>query len=443
MLLIAACTLTAASCEPTADEVGTDTVRVGTVAEVVDVPAAVTARAVATLTAPDSGRLARLTVGPGAKVKAGTVIAVIDAPAARKRLTDATTALAAASGAAGGVRGVNLAGSQRRVDKAAEEAFTAARAATAKVGDPAVRAALVAHVTAAERQYEAAAATSRRLVGQVQRGIADVSRAVSALGAAQRAQAQAAYDLAGAAVQALTLRAPISGVVQPGGPAGGAGGSSLTDLISAATGGSGAAPTGPVAAGAGSAPVAGVDDQLAQGDLVTAGTAIVTIVDVSQLGLAGEVDETDVLLVRPGVAAAVELDAAPGAVYRATVRSVDLLPTASSRGGVAYRLRLSLDGGEAADGAGPAPTPRPGMTAVAHLRVRDAPDAITVPAAAVFRAEGGDAVWLITDGKAVRQPVTVGVQGEDLVQVTNGLRAGQRVVVRGTDKVKQGMGLPR
>ena len=59
------------------------------------------------------------------------------------------------------------------------------------------------------------------------------------------------------------------------------------------------------------------------------------------------------------------------------------------------------------------------MSAVAHLRVRTAADAVAVPAAAVFTADGGDAVWLVRDGQAVRQQVTVGVQGEDLVQIAH------------------------
>ena len=60
------------------------------------------------------------------------------------------------------------------------------------------------------------------------------------------------------------------------------------------------------------------------------------------------------------------------------------------------------------------------MSAVAHLRVRTATTRSTVPAAAVFTADGGEAVWLVKDGEAVQQQVVVGVQGQDLVQVTDG-----------------------
>ena len=163
--------------------------------------------------------------------------------------------------------------------------------------------------------------------------------------------------------------------------------------------------------------------------------------DTSALGLLADVDETDVLLVTAGVRAQVELDAAPGATYEAAVGSVDILPTTSARGGVAYHVRLTLGPGRYSDGR-PAPTPRPGMSAVAHLAVREAHDAVTVPAAAVVRADGRDAVWVVRDGKASRVVVTLGVQGPDKVQVVSGVVPGDRVVVKGADRVKPGQTVP-
>ena len=104
-------------------------------------------------------------------------------------------------------------------------------------------------------------------------------------------------------------------------------------------------------------------------------------------------------------------------------------------------MRLDLGKGTYADGAA-APAPRPGMSAVVRLRVREAADAVTVPAAAIFNADGRDTVWAVRGGKAERVPVTVGVQGEDVVQVTDGLGDGQRIVVGGADQVSAGQDLP-
>ncbi|MEH1056213.1 efflux RND transporter periplasmic adaptor subunit [Micromonospora sp. CPCC 206171] len=425
---------TAASCGDDESTVALAPAGRAAVAEVIDAPATVTARAAATLTAPADGTVSSLRVQPGQRVRRGQVLAVINSPSAQERLRQARDALRAAERAGRGV-GVGDLGIRRRgTDQAADEAFDAARNAAGKIADQQVRDALLAQVTSAQQQYAAAARTADQAVRSVQRGVAGLNSAVGALSAAQRLQARQAYDLAKATVDALTLRAPIGGVVQPGGAPGG-GGTDLSALLGGGQVPAGIDPSALTPSRAGPPP--GVDDAVVAGGRVTAGTPVLTIVDTGALGLLAEVDETDVLLVRPGLVADVELDAVTGASYDATVRSVDVLPTSSARGGVTYRVRLALGAGRLGEGEA-APAPRPGMNAVVHLRVREAADAVTVPASAVFSADGRDAVWLVRDGRADRAPVTVGVQGQDLVQILDGVQAGDRVVVRGTDQVQDG-----
>nr|WP_255609080.1 efflux RND transporter periplasmic adaptor subunit [Micromonospora sp. PLK6-60] len=431
---------TAASCDAEQSPVALAEVGRAAVTEVIDASATVTARAAATLTAPADGTLASLRVQPGQRVRKGQVLAVVSSPQAQDRLRQARRALEAAQ-RAGGSGGGGLVSRRRGTDQAATEAYDAARAAAAKIGDPRLRDALLVQVDSAQRQYESAARAADEAVRSVQRGVRNLNSAVGALATAQRLQAQQAYDLAKATVDALTLRAPIAGVVQPGGTRAAAP-ADLAGLLGAAGGGSAAAGIDPSAFAPTDrgGPPAGVDDAVPQGGRVTAGTPVLTVVDTGQLGLLAEVDETDVLLVRPGLTATVELDAVTGATYQARVRSVDVLPSTSARGGVTYRVRLSLERGHQGEGE-PAPTPRPGMNALVHLRVREAADAVAVPASAVFSADGGDAVWLLRDGRADRVPVTVGVQGPDLVQIVSGVRAGDRIVVRGADRVRVGQEL--
>ncbi|MFF5053566.1 efflux RND transporter periplasmic adaptor subunit [Micromonospora sp. NPDC000663] len=426
---------TAASCGDDDPDLALASAARNPVTEVIDAPATVTARAAATLTAPADGTLSSLRVQPGQQVRRGQVLAVVDSPSAQQRLRQAKEALTAAKRAGRGASTGDLTGSRRSTDKAADEAFDAARKAAEKIADPQLRDALLTQVTSAQRQYAAAARSADQAVRAVQRGINGLSSAVGALSAAQRLQAQQAYDLAKATVDALTLRAPIAGVVQPGGTrAGGAADAGLAGLLEQA-GGAGIDPS--VLAPGQGGPPAGVDDAVTVGGQVTAGTPVLTVVDTGQLGLLAEVDETDVLLIRSGVPATVELEAVTGASYDATVRSVDVLPTSSAQGGVTYRVRLTLGAGKLAEDE-PAPAPRPGMNAIVHLRVREAADAVTVPASAVFSADGRDAVWVVRDGRAGRAPVTVGVQGSDLVQILNGVQPGDRIVVRGTDQVRDG-----
>ncbi|WP_328476518.1 HlyD family efflux transporter periplasmic adaptor subunit [Actinoplanes sp. NBC_00393] len=428
--------MTAASCddEPTGVRLGTATI--GTVDEIVEAPGTVTARTAATLTAPAAGTVTDLLVASGDKVAEGEVLAVIESPELERRRDAAKDALDQAP-SGGGLPSGGTAGFtevRHRTDKQAAKAFDQAREAAGQIADPQVKKTLSHQIDAAEEQYAAASSAAAAAVRQVQQGVASLGRAMGALSEAQRLQAEQAYELADAAVDALTLRAPVAGVVQLGGTAP-SGGGSLTDLLQSG----GSAPANIT----GASGTAGVDSAVPEGGYVAAGTPVLTVVDVSRLGLAAEVDETDVLLVEPGVRAVAELDAAPGATYPATVRAADLLPTTSARGGISYRVRLDLGAGTFADGGETAPTPRPGMSAVIRLNVRQATDAVTVPASAVVSADGKDTVWTVQDGRYEAAQVRLGVQGEDTVQVLSGVEAGQQIVVAGADQVEAGAEAPQ
>ena len=82
------------------------------------------------------------------------------------------------------------------------------------------------------------------------------------------------------------------------------------------------------------------------------------------------------------------------------------------------------------------------MSAIIRLQVRQADDAVTVPASAVVSADGRDTIWTVRGGKAERVPVTLGVQGEDVVQVVSGVGAGQQIIVGGADQVSPGQTVP-
>lgn len=429
--------LTAVSCGERPEQVVVGEVTRADIVEVVDAPAVVVAKAAVTLTAPAEGTLAELRVAPGDQVREGQVLAVIDSPGAERRLEQASDALDAATRAvatSGDLYPGDLTGALRASDEAAADAFDEARAAAAHIADEQVRDALLEQVDAAEERYDAVSSAAAEAIGAVEAGLASLGDVVSALGTVQQVQAKQAYDLAEATVAALTLRAPFDGVVQYGGVAAD---SPVTDLLGAVA--AGGLPEGLPALPEAGTP-AGVAPGVAVGAPVGPGTPVLTVVDVSELELVARVDETDVLLVEPGLAADVELDAALGASYAGAVTAVDVLPTASSQGGVGYGVRLTLGEGRWPDG-GPAPPPRPGMSAVAHLRVREVTDVLAVPVSAVLRHEGVDVVWTVRDGEATRTEVTLGVQGADLVQVVSGLREGDRIVVHGADLVEAGQRL--
>ena len=237
-----------------------------------------------------------------------------------------------------------------------------------------------------------------------------------ALAATTLQRAQATFD-------ALTVKAPIAGTLTYGGQAPSSGGSDLLADLPAAVQGLAAD-----ALGGSDAPTVTTDD-LSVGSPVGAGAVLLTVTDLTTVGLSAEVDETDVLLVEKGDRAQVQLDALPDAGFTGEVTSVDLSPLASTRGGVGYRVRLTLTG---------TPQPRPGMSAVVRLTVREAAGALSVPSSAVVRDGDDDVVFAVVDGTARKRVVEVGAQGEERVEVTSGLTEGEVVVVRDADGLRDG-----
>jgi multidrug efflux pump subunit AcrA (membrane-fusion protein) len=410
-----------------------------TVVEVVEAPATVSARATATVISPADGVVAALRVREGQQVQAGQVLLRVESPDARRRLRQArrADAEAASAGTPGSAGAVDLSAADR-ADAAAQRAFARARRAAQRIPPGPARQQALSALRVSQTQYQAARASADQAARSLAAGLGSVSDAVTALSAAQRVQTRAAVDAARREVAALTVRAPVAGTVSLSPPAASTAASdpsALLDQLPENLQGQ----AGDLLGSTGSS--GSVDAVLAQGRPVSSGQPVLTVTDTSTLSLTAQVDETDVLLVRPGVPASAELDAVPDAQYEAAVTTIDPAPTSSTRGGVTYVVRLSLGRGSGADGL-TAPTPRPGMSAVVDLQVRTARDAVAVPAAAVFRDGRRDAVWVVVHGVARERRVRLGAQGKAQVQVLEGLKVGEHVVVRGADQLHDGQHLP-
>lgn len=61
-----------------------------------------------------------------------------------------------------------------------------------------------------------------------------------------------------------------------------------------------------------------------------------------------------------------------------------------------------------------------------------------IPVAAVQRNSKGTYVWTVTDGTTQMKPVKVGLESHDLVEVRDGLAAGDQVVIDGVDRLRDG-----
>jgi len=417
------------------------------VSQVVQASANILPRAQVGLSATSNGTLASLAVQDGQRVTAGQVLGVISSPTAQQQLAEAEKALSQAPSADSGVSDTTAGFTEAAAadQSSANAAFSKAQQAAAKVPDASLRAALLAEIKAAKSAYSSAMDSVNAAVSAFQQGLTSASQVLDALGQTTRTQDQAAVNAAQATVNALTITAPISGTVSLGnGQSSGSGvsGSEISKLLAAAgssgsssgLSGSSSGSLGSLGSGSGSSTTG---TTISVGTPVDSGGTMFTVTDGSTLSVAAQVDETDVLDVHPGVTASIQLNAVPGATYRGTVTSVDPTSTTSSQGSVTYTVRLSLGSGRMQDGSA-APTPLPGMSAIADLDVLTAKHALSVPSSALVINGQTTSVWVLTSGSAHLKRITLGAQGDTRVQVVSGLSAGQRIVVSGADKVTDG-----
>ena len=71
---------------------------------------------------------------------------------------------------------------------------------------------------------------------------------------------------------------------------------------------------------------------------------------------------------------------------------------------------------------------RPGMYATAHILLQERPDVYVLPPSAIVRDGGHAFCWTVQDGRAVRTPITLGLQVGNDVEVTSGLKPDDVVV---------------
>lgn len=181
------------------------------------------------------------------------------------------------------------------------------------------------------------------------------------------------------------------------------------------------------------APVAGtVDDHLVEaGEVVQPGTPVARVVDASRLEISGGVPERFAPRVSVGDSAEITFDILPGRVFEGEISFVG---TAVDRESRTFPIEIAMDN--------PDGEVKPYMIANVRVLMRRIEDAIVVSREVLLRTEDGQQVMIVEEGEhgpvAAARDVALGATSENDVVVTDGLEAGDRLVVRGHQMVDPG-----
>jgi multidrug efflux pump subunit AcrA (membrane-fusion protein) len=170
-------------------------------------------------------------------------------------------------------------------------------------------------------------------------------------------------------------------------------------------------------------PINGVvtDRPLYPGEMAAAGTAIVTVMDVSAVIAKAHIPQADAALLKIGDKGTLTVPGLDNPVEgKVTVVSPALDPNSTT-------VEVWLEA------RNPKQQLKPGTSVQVALTAKTVKDALVVPAAAVITAADGSSAVMVagSDGKAHQKAVKLGIRQDDDVQILDGVTESDKIVTTG------------
>ena len=163
------------------------------------------------------------------------------------------------------------------------------------------------------------------------------------------------------------------------------------------------------------------------GDLVTPGMTVTSIYDIDPIKLEFTLPESFLSILVPGLEIEAVTSAWPDKQYKGVVTVIEPRINPVTRA-VSLKAEIpNLDG-----------TLKPGLLMTVNV-VKDERTALSIPEAAIIQQGNNQNVYVIgADNKVTLTPITIGSREAGFVEVTEGLKEGDRLVAEGLLKVRPG-----
>src|SRR3954471_5897703 len=178
------------------------------------------------------------------------------------------------------------------------------------------------------------------------------------------------------------------------------------------------------------APFTGVVAQrlVTTGDYVTKGMKVATIVRVNPLRVQLTVPEQAISSMAPGQPVTFEVDAYPGRQFEGKVKYISPALQADQRALTVEAVVPNAEG-----------LLKPGLFATARIEQPGRTPGVLVPAASVTTLSGTRRVYVVSGDHAEERIVTTGETVGDLVEITKGLKSGERVATKNVAQLADGI----
>ncbi len=156
---------------------------------------------------------------------------------------------------------------------------------------------------------------------------------------------------------------------------------------------------------------------------------LITLPDTSIMQVACKVHEVDVDKIKAGQEVDVSIDAYPELKFKGKLEKVGLIAKEKGRYGTTdvktFDVDVLLEGSD--------PRLKPGMSSKATIHVNRLKDVLCVPVEAVFENEGKYHCYVLRFGKKAKIEVRIGQSNDNFIEVADGLKEGDVVVLSSTE----------
>lgn len=176
-------------------------------------------------------------------------------------------------------------------------------------------------------------------------------------------------------------------------------------------------------------PINGILNQLYidKGQYVNVAAPIAEVIQMDRVKVSVGIPESDVSAVRTVEDYMVAFDALSGRVYPAKKYFLSIASDSQAR---LYKLELEIDN--------PAHEILPDMFARVDIVKKEVGDALSLPLYSIISLKDQDTVYVVNDSTAHARKIQTGIQEGWQIQVTDGLKPGDRVIVVGHRRVSDG-----
>lgn len=164
---------------------------------------------------------------------------------------------------------------------------------------------------------------------------------------------------------------------------------------------------------------------------ITPATAVFTVVDPNEVVFEANVDEVDIGWIKEGQKVILTLDAYPEEEIETEVGKISFTATTTRGGGTAFPVKITLPENKDLKF-------KLGMNGDVEIILQEKENVLVVPPEAIMKKGKKYYVFVVQNGVAKKQEVTIGLETETETEILEGVSEKDEIITKNLSKIKEG-----